>query len=123
MGNAHPSIAPYELLRTGDGDLVLAVGTDRQFASLCAIVGAADLAADARFATNPDRVANRAELRDELEQRLSRRGASEWAAELIEAGVPAGVVNDIGAAFELAASPRPRADRRRSPATTAPRSV
>jgi len=104
MGNAHPSIAPYELLRTGDGDLVLAVGTDRQFASLCAIVGAADLAADARFATNPDRVANRAELRDELEQRLARRGASDWAAELIEAGVPAGVVNDVGAAFELAAS-------------------
>ena len=104
MGNAHPSIAPYELLRTGDGDLVLAVGTDRQFASLCAIAGAADLASDARFATNPDRVANRAELRAELERRLERRGASEWAAELIEAGVPAGVVNDVGAAFGLAAS-------------------
>ena len=104
MGNAHPSIAPYELLRSGDGDLVLAVGTDGQFAALCAMIGADALASDPRFATNPDRVANRATLRSELEARLEERSAAEWAAELTAASVPAGVVNDIAAAFELAAA-------------------
>jgi crotonobetainyl-CoA:carnitine CoA-transferase CaiB-like acyl-CoA transferase len=104
LGNAHPSIAPYELMRTGDGDIVLAVGTDRQFAALCEVVDAGGLAADPRFRTNPDRVANRVELRAELEKRLLQRGAAEWAAELTAASVPAGVVNDVAAAFELAAS-------------------
>lgn len=49
-GNAHPSIAPYELFPTADGDLVLAVGTDRQFATLCTVLGVPALAADPRFA-------------------------------------------------------------------------
>ena len=56
MGNAHPSIAPYELLETGDGEIVLAVGNDRQFGALCEVLGVAELAADPRFATNGDRV-------------------------------------------------------------------
>jgi crotonobetainyl-CoA:carnitine CoA-transferase CaiB-like acyl-CoA transferase len=104
MGNAHPSIAPYALFATGEGDLVLAVGTDRQFASLCAIVGAEGLAADPRFATNADRVAHREELREALEERLRARPAAAWAAELTEARVPAGEVNDIAGAFALAES-------------------
>ena len=103
MGNAHPSIAPYELLRTADGELVVAVGTDRQFASLCEVLGAPALATDGRFATNAARVAARAELRAALEGRLAERSAGEWAAELTERGVPAGIVNDVGQAFELAA--------------------
>jgi crotonobetainyl-CoA:carnitine CoA-transferase CaiB-like acyl-CoA transferase len=102
MGNAHPSIAPYDLLGTGDGELVLAVGTDRQFAALCAVLGAPELAADARFATNPDRVANRHLLIPALERRLAARSAGEWAQLLTDARVPAGVVNDIAGAFELA---------------------
>ena len=61
MGNAHPSIAPYETLPTADGVLVLAVGNDRQFGSLCEVLGL-DLASDPDFATNPARVAHRAEL-------------------------------------------------------------
>jgi crotonobetainyl-CoA:carnitine CoA-transferase CaiB-like acyl-CoA transferase len=104
MGNAHPSIAPYELLETGDGELVVAVGNDRQFAGLCAVLEAPDLAADARFAANADRVAHRAPLRAELERRLAARSAADWAARLTDARVPAGVVNDVGAAFALAAS-------------------
>ena len=72
MGNAHPSIAPYELYPTGDGELVLAVGNDRQFARLCETLGAPGLAADPRFAANADRVGARAELRAELE-RAARR--------------------------------------------------
>ncbi|MGP0049127.1 MAG: CaiB/BaiF CoA transferase family protein, partial [Solirubrobacteraceae bacterium] len=59
LGNAHPSISPYELYETGDGDLVLAVGNDRQFAALCEVLGVPELAADARFLTNGDRVTNR----------------------------------------------------------------
>jgi len=104
MGNAHPSIAPYELYRTGAGDLVLAVGNDRQFASLCEVLGEPGLAADPRFASNADRVAHREHLRVVLERLLLARAAGDWSRVLTEARVPAGVVNDIGGAFALAAS-------------------
>jgi crotonobetainyl-CoA:carnitine CoA-transferase CaiB-like acyl-CoA transferase len=102
MGNAHPSIAPYELYSAADGHLVLAVGNDRQFAALCTALGAPQLAEEPRFATNPQRVAHRGELRRELESRLLGRGVLEWIAKLSEVGVPAGAVNDIEGAFRLA---------------------
>ena len=104
MGNRHPSIAPYELFGTGEGDLVLAVGNDRQFAELCAVLGEPALAGDPRFAANPARVENREALKAELERALAARPAAEWAVELEAARVPAGVVNDIRGAFELAAA-------------------
>jgi crotonobetainyl-CoA:carnitine CoA-transferase CaiB-like acyl-CoA transferase len=104
LGNAHPSIAPYEPLRAEDRELVVAVGNDRQFAGLCAVLSAAELCDDPRFATNTARVANRAELREALEARLATRPAREWAAELSAARVPAGVVNDIAGAFALASA-------------------
>jgi crotonobetainyl-CoA:carnitine CoA-transferase CaiB-like acyl-CoA transferase len=104
LGNAHPSIAPYELLETGAGQLVLAVGNDRQFGALCQVLGAPELAGDERFATNGQRVAHRDALRAELEGHLARRTAAEWAAELTAVRVPAGVVNDIPGAFALAAA-------------------
>jgi crotonobetainyl-CoA:carnitine CoA-transferase CaiB-like acyl-CoA transferase len=104
MGNQHPSIAPYEPLTCADTDVVVAVGNDRQFASLCSVVGAPELAHDPRFATNSSRVANRPALLAELERRLAARPAAEWAAKLTEARVPAGVVNDIAGAFRLAES-------------------
>jgi crotonobetainyl-CoA:carnitine CoA-transferase CaiB-like acyl-CoA transferase len=103
MGNRHPSIAPYELIPCADVELALAVGNDRQFATLCEVLGEPALATDARFTTNPERVAHRHELRSLLEERLRRRPAREWASELSSAGVPAGVVNDVGGAFRLAA--------------------
>ncbi|WP_027006974.1 CaiB/BaiF CoA transferase family protein [Conexibacter woesei] len=101
MGNAHPSIAPYELYPTGDGDLVLAVGNDKQFAALCAVIG---LEPDARFATNKERVAHRDALRDVLVQRLAARPAAEWVPALSAARVPAGQVNDVAGAFAFATS-------------------
>ena len=104
MGNAHPSISPYELYRTGDGDLVLAVGNDRQFAALCELLDAPQLAADERFASNGARVANRGALESELLARLATRSAADWAADLTARRVPAGVVNDIAGAFELGRS-------------------
>jgi crotonobetainyl-CoA:carnitine CoA-transferase CaiB-like acyl-CoA transferase len=104
LGNAHPSISPYELYATGDGALVVAVGNDRQFAALCEILGAAELARDPRFATNGDRVDNRQALHAELTERLAAGPAEEWAARLRSARVPAGVVNDMRGAFALAQS-------------------
>jgi crotonobetainyl-CoA:carnitine CoA-transferase CaiB-like acyl-CoA transferase len=104
LGNRHPSIAPYELVKTGEGELVLAIGNDRQFQELCAVLGRAELAEEERFATNPARVAHREELRGQLEEALAARPAATWAELLSARRVPAGVVNDIGAAFEFAAA-------------------
>lgn len=101
MGNAHPSIAPYETLPTGDGTLALAVGNDRQFASLCAVLGL-HLADDPDFATNPARVAHRASLIPTLAAVLRTQPTSHWVAALRAAGVPAGPVNDIAGALALA---------------------
>jgi crotonobetainyl-CoA:carnitine CoA-transferase CaiB-like acyl-CoA transferase len=102
MGNAHPSIAPYETLSTADRPLALAVGNDRQFAALAEAVGAPELAVDERFRTNTDRVAHRAELRDILTERLSAAGADHWSTLLLAAGVPAGPVNTLDDAFAFA---------------------
>jgi crotonobetainyl-CoA:carnitine CoA-transferase CaiB-like acyl-CoA transferase len=104
MGNAHPSITPYEPLRCADRELVVAVGNDRQFGALCDVLGSPELARDPRFASNADRIANRAAMRAALEEKLVARSAEDWADSLTAARVPAGVVNDIGAAFELARS-------------------
>jgi crotonobetainyl-CoA:carnitine CoA-transferase CaiB-like acyl-CoA transferase len=102
MGNAHPSIAPYELYPTGDGDLVLAVGNDRQFGALCGVLGVAGLAEDPRFATNALRVEHRDALRAALIGALAARPAVEWVDALTAARVPAGVVNDVAGAFAFA---------------------
>lgn len=102
MGNAHPSIAPYESFSTGDGEIVLAVGNDRQFARLAQVLGAPDLLDDGRFRTNASRVQNRDALRKKIEGFLTQRTADEWSMSLGEASVPAGQVNDILEALELA---------------------
>jgi crotonobetainyl-CoA:carnitine CoA-transferase CaiB-like acyl-CoA transferase len=102
LGNRHPSISPYEVYATAAGELVLAVGNDRQFAALCEELGAPELVADPRFAANSDRVANRDALGAELERLLAARPAAEWAAALLARRVPAGQVNDLGAAFAFA---------------------
>jgi crotonobetainyl-CoA:carnitine CoA-transferase CaiB-like acyl-CoA transferase len=102
LGNRHPSISPYEVYPTGDGELVLAVGNDRQFAALCEELGAPELAADPRFAGNPARVENRDALGAELRRLLAARPAAEWTTALLGRRVPAGQVNDLGAAFAFA---------------------
>ena len=116
MGNAHPSIAPYELFATADGELVLAVGNDRQFAALCEALGAPELARDERFATNGARVAHRDGAARRAGHapggaRRGRRGSPRCS----PVGVPAGQVNDIAGAFALAERARPRSDRRAPP--------
>lgn len=103
MGNAHPSIAPYETLQTADGPLALAVGTDKQFAALARVLGVPELADDSRFRGNSNRVAHRVALKALLEEQLRTKPAVEWSGLLSEAGVPAGKVNSIVEAIQLAA--------------------
>ena len=103
MGNAHPSIAPYQTLPTADGVIALAVGNDGQFAALCAVLGL-DLADDPGFATNPARVARRDTLADLIGRVLASRPTAYWVGALTAAGVPAGPVNDLPAALALAES-------------------
>jgi crotonobetainyl-CoA:carnitine CoA-transferase CaiB-like acyl-CoA transferase len=103
MGNAHPSVVPYETLATADWTIAVAAANDGQFARLCSVLGRHDLATDERFAGNPSRVANREALKAELEQALAGAPAQEWIARLGEAGVPCGPINDIAGAFALAA--------------------
>lgn len=103
MGNAHPSIAPYELFPCRDGEIVVAVGTDGQFKAMCDLLPDGEtLAGDPRFRTNADRVEHRVELRQELAGRLAARDGAEWVEAFSAAGVPAGLVNDIAAAFRFA---------------------
>lgn len=102
MGNAHPSIAPYETFRTQDGPIAVAVGTDRQFANLVRVLGRPELADDDRFSCNADRLAHRVQLKELLEDSLQHRSAAEWSATLLLEGVPAGKVNSIAEALELA---------------------
>ncbi len=102
MGNAHPSISPYDLYRAADGELALAGGNDRQFTALCEVLGVPELVSDPRYAANTARVGHRAELRADLERALAARPAQEWVDQLTAARVPAGVVNDMATAFELA---------------------
>src|SRR5215472_4371312 len=101
MGNAHPSLFPYEPLPTADGDLMVAAGNDTQFRKLCEVLGAPHLGSDPRFISNDKRTANREHLRPLLVERLTMRPSAEWFSELIAAGVPCGPINtvDQGIAF------------------------
>jgi crotonobetainyl-CoA:carnitine CoA-transferase CaiB-like acyl-CoA transferase len=101
MGNTHPSLYPYEPIPCSDGELIITSGNDVQFRKLCEVIGAAGLADDPRFSRMADRNAHRDELRPLLVERLKRRTASEWFADIIAAGVPCGPINTIdqGVAF------------------------
>ncbi|MGB2571676.1 CaiB/BaiF CoA transferase family protein [Micromonospora citrea] len=102
MGNAHPSLFPYEPMPTADGDLVVIAGNDGQFRRLCQVLGAPDLADDPRFARNQDRTANRDVLRPLLVDRLARRSRDEWFADLTAAGVPCAPINTVDDGVALA---------------------
>ena len=99
MGNAHPTIVPYQTFDASDRPIAVAVGNDTQFARLCKALGREDLAEDERYATNPDRVANREELVEILQQEFSGWTADEWVETIREAGVPIGPVNALADVF------------------------
>lgn len=102
MGNAHPSVFPYEPLPTKDNDLIISAANDGQFRKLCEVLGIAEVADDPRFVTNADRTANREELRPKLVERLTTKGAVEWFDLLVAAGVPCGPINTIDGGFAMA---------------------
>ena len=102
MGNAHPSVFPYEPLPTADDDLIVAAANDGQFRKLCVVLGIPEIADDPRFARNADRTRNREELRPILTDRLTTRGAVEWFDLLVDAGVPSGPITTIDGGFAMA---------------------
>jgi crotonobetainyl-CoA:carnitine CoA-transferase CaiB-like acyl-CoA transferase len=98
-GNAHSTIVPYQTFPTEDGWLMLAVGNDGQFAALCGVLGRPEFVMDERFATNPARVVNRAELVPQLEAVFRTRRTHAWIEALLDVNVPCGPVNDIPTAL------------------------
>jgi len=102
MGNAHPSLFPYEALPTKDRDLIIAAGNDKQFRSLCGVLGIEDIADDPRFKINADRTKNREELRPFLLEKLAEWMSDDLFIELNKVGVPCGPINSIGDGVELA---------------------
>ncbi|GAA0998025.1 CoA transferase [Acrocarpospora macrocephala] len=99
-GSAHRVLAPYQLVRAGDGPMLLACGNDRSFARLCTTIGKPELIADERFRDNGGRVAHRRELISALEDVLITKSAAEWIDALNRAGCPCGPVNTIAEALE-----------------------
>jgi crotonobetainyl-CoA:carnitine CoA-transferase CaiB-like acyl-CoA transferase len=106
LGNAHPNLVPYETFATADGELAVAVGSERQWPRLCDALGLPKLADDENYATNGGRVEHRAALRPLLAARFVARPTAHWIAALDAAEIPCGPINDVAAAF---ASPQARA--------------
>ena len=98
-GNAHPSIVPYETFATADGAIAIGVGSERQWARLGPAIGLPELATDARFTRNGDRVERRDELIPILAGRLATAESATWLARLDEAGIPAGPILDVAQAL------------------------
>ena len=95
LGNRHPSIAPYDTFAASDGDFVLSVGNDDQFRRLSQVIGRQGLAADPRFTTNANRVANHEALRAELSALFGTRARNDLVQALTGAGVPSGAVRSV----------------------------
>jgi crotonobetainyl-CoA:carnitine CoA-transferase CaiB-like acyl-CoA transferase len=99
MGNAHPTVVPYQAFETAEGHIILAVGNDGQFQRFCEAAGLAELAGDARYKTNAARIVNRASLIPRIAAALKQRTGAEWIALLESHGVPCGPINTIDQVF------------------------
>ncbi|MDH1900955.1 CaiB/BaiF CoA-transferase family protein [Comamonas aquatica] len=99
-GNIHPSLAPYQDFPSRDGNVLLAIGNDGQFARFCEACGHPDWAQDARFTTNTARVQHRAELLERLLPVMRTRTTAEWIALLEDKAVPCGPINTVAQAFD-----------------------
>lgn len=100
LGNAHPNIVPYQDFPTADGDFILTVGNDGQFRKFAEVAGQPQWADDPRFASNKQRVANRAELITLIRQATVFKTTAEWVSQLEAAGVPCGPINDLAQVFQ-----------------------
>ncbi|QNN68409.1 CoA transferase [Sphingomonas lutea] len=99
QGNTHPNIVPYQPFDAADQPIIIAVGNDRQFARLADICGHPEWTADARFASNAARVANRNVIVALVSEVIAQKSAAEWLDQLKRAGIPAGPINRIGQAL------------------------
>jgi len=99
MGNAHPNVVPYQTFPTGDGDLILAIGNDGQFARFCDAAGIPDLPKDARFVDNAARVANRDACAAVIAPAIRKKSTAEWVTLLEPLGVPCGPINRLDEVF------------------------
>jgi crotonobetainyl-CoA:carnitine CoA-transferase CaiB-like acyl-CoA transferase len=100
-GNAHPNIVPYETFATADGEVAVAIGSDRQWPRFCRAMGLGALAKDPRFTTNGSRVDERVALRSILAERFLTKPSADWLGRFAAADVPASGINDIATAFAL----------------------
>lgn len=99
-GNAHPNISPYDMVHTGTVPIFLAVGNDGQFAKLCQVLGAPQLARDSRYLSNADRSIHRVALKRALTDLMAQHDGSVLAKSLIDAGVPCSSVLNVQEAME-----------------------
>jgi crotonobetainyl-CoA:carnitine CoA-transferase CaiB-like acyl-CoA transferase len=106
QGTAFHAIAPYQVFPAADGGLMITAANDGIFARLAEAIGLPELAADPRFATNPDRVANRLPLAEAISARVREDTRATWLDKLAAASVPAAPVQDVG---EVAADPQTEA--------------
>jgi crotonobetainyl-CoA:carnitine CoA-transferase CaiB-like acyl-CoA transferase len=100
MGNTHPTVVPYQVFDAADGPMVVAVGNDGQFSSLCKVLGVAELATDPRFGTNVDRMTHRDALEAILQDLIGQRQSGDLIIALTDAGAPAGPVNSVKQALD-----------------------
>jgi crotonobetainyl-CoA:carnitine CoA-transferase CaiB-like acyl-CoA transferase len=101
LGNAHPSIVPYQAFKTATDYIILAVGNDGQFARFCELAGHSQAASDPRFSTNAARVTNRATLVPMVAEWMLAKPAAQWLAELDIANVPCGAISNMAQVFEM----------------------
>ena len=99
LGNAHATVVPYQVFKTADGHIVLAIGNDGQFRKFCDFAGAPGFAIDPRFATNPARIRNRGELIPLMSEIVARQSSAYWIRELERVGVPCGPINNLEQVF------------------------
>jgi crotonobetainyl-CoA:carnitine CoA-transferase CaiB-like acyl-CoA transferase len=100
LGNAHPNLMPYQVFDCTDGWIIIATGNDAQYQRLCLLLGLDDLGVAQKYATNADRIANRAELTDLLNAATMRYSKVDLLALCEAKGVPAGPINDLGEVFD-----------------------
>ena len=99
LGNAHQSIVPYQVFKSADDYLIVAVGNDSQFVRFCEVLGEPGFSADPRYATNPERVRHREELVPKLAARIASRPAAEWLERLEDSDVPCGPIRNLEQVF------------------------
>ncbi len=99
-GNIHPSVGPYQDFPSKDGNVLLAIGNDGQFARFCAATGNEAWAQDPRFTRNSGRIIHRKDLQELMYPLMKTRTTAEWIALLEDKAVPCGPINNIAQAFE-----------------------